>query len=227
VTGAARPLLLIHGAWHGSWFWRRVEPLLRDAGVRHLSLELPLSSYDDDVAATRAAAAGLAAEGGEGIVACGHSYGGRVLSTAALAPTPIGHLIYLAAPMPDERMLEYYANAARFRGEGVPDFEPAWRTFYSSLDRDTAAEAYAHLRPQPSGAGAMLGLDNRPWRQIETTYVVCTEDRALPPDVQRQMAANADHVAEIESDHSPFLSVPAALAEILIAVCLRGAPVAA
>lgn len=223
MTEATRPLLLIHGAWHGSWFWHRVEPLLLEAGIEHLSLELPLSSYADDVAAVRAAAAQL----GEGVVACGHSYGGRVLSTAALAPTPVRHLIYVAAPMPDERMMEYYANADRFRGEGVPDFEPAWCKFYSSLDRDTAAEAYAHLRPQPSGAGAMQGLDNRPWRTIETTYVVCTEDQALPPDVQREMAANANHVAEIESDHSPFLSAPAALTEVLVAVCAHGEPVSA
>jgi pimeloyl-ACP methyl ester carboxylesterase len=227
VTAAPRPLLLIHGAWHDAWAWHLLEPLLDEAGIAYLSLQLPLSSYEDDVAAVRVAALELArpaAAGSTGIVACGHSYGGRVLSTAALPPTPATHLVYIAAPAPDEQQISHYATAGRHRGEGIPDFESAWRTFYSGLEREQAQTAYRHLRPMPAGAGAVLGLENRPWREVDSTYVICGEDHALPTEVQRQMSQNFRHQVEIGCDHSPFLSAPTELAEILVSICRDGPP---
>jgi pimeloyl-ACP methyl ester carboxylesterase len=222
-----RPLLLIHGAWHDAWAWHLIEPLLDEAGISYLSLQLPLSSYEDDVSAVRAGAVELAESvdaGDARIVACGHSYGGRVLSTAALSPTPATHLVYIAAPAPDEEHLTRYATAGRFRGEGIPEFDDAWSTFYSGLGREAAEVAYSHLRPMPAGAGAVMGLDNRPWREIDSTYVICGADHALPPDTQRQMAQNLRYQVEIGCDHSPFLSTPTELAPILIGICRDGRP---
>ena len=56
------------------------------------------------------------------------------------------------------------------------------------------------------------------WRKVPSTYVVCSEDRALPPGLQREMAANAGTVVEWPTDHSPFLTRPAAIADL---VCAR------
>ena len=53
------------------------------------------------------------------------------------------------------------------------------------------------------------------WRDIDSTYVVCTWDRSLPPDVQRKLAMRARSVIELQSAHSPFLSIPRELASKL------------
>jgi pimeloyl-ACP methyl ester carboxylesterase len=59
-------------------------------------------------------------------------------------------------------------------------------------------------------------LEGAPARQsIPSTYVVCTEDRALPPAAQREMATRADAVVEWPTDHSPFLTRPAELAALI------------
>ena len=80
---------------------------------------------------------------------------------------------------------------------------------------DRAASALVQaLRP--------LGLDptelepmEAAWRTTATTYVVCTNDGAIPPEAQRAMAANAGVVVEWPADHSPFLTRPAAVADLV------------
>ncbi len=53
------------------------------------------------------------------------------------------------------------------------------------------------------------------WRNIPSTYVVCAKDMAMPPDLQRNIfAPRATEAIELQADHSPFLSQPAAVAEL-------------
>ena len=53
------------------------------------------------------------------------------------------------------------------------------------------------------------------WQVLPTTYIVCTDDRILSQSAQEQMAENADTTVRIDSDHSPFLSCPRVLGEVL------------
>ena len=52
---------------------------------------------------------------------------------------------------------------------------------------------------------------------LPVTYVVLTEDRALPPDYHRDQAATAgaDEIVEFAAGHSAFASRPADLAGLL------------
>ena len=55
-----------------------------------------------------------------------------------------------------------------------------------------------------------------PWRDIPSTYVVCTQDMAIPVEWQgERFAARADNVFELEASHSPFFSRPSAVADLL------------
>ena len=55
------------------------------------------------------------------------------------------------------------------------------------------------------------------WKEIRSTYVVCSADRAMPPDWQRDLfAPRLNKVVELNSSHSPFLSQPTALAEMFL-----------
>ena len=54
------------------------------------------------------------------------------------------------------------------------------------------------------------------WKSIPSTYVLCTNDRVLAPEAQRRMAARADEIVEVDSDHSPFVLRAGVLADLLV-----------
>jgi pimeloyl-ACP methyl ester carboxylesterase len=72
----------------------------------------------------------------------------------------------------------------------------------------------SRLRPMP--LEPLVQPSEPAWTSIPSTYVVCTADRVLPPAAQRWMAARADEVVEVESDHSPFLAHPRVLADLAV-----------
>ena len=103
--------VLVHGAWHGSWCWRRVRKSLQDAGHQvftptltglgersHLnSAAVDLSTHIADVANL------LRWEDLSDVILCGHSYGGNVISGVAdRTPEQIRTLVYLDAFVPED-----------------------------------------------------------------------------------------------------------------------------
>lgn len=73
---AVKTVLLVHGAWADGSSWSRVIPLLEARGLHVVSVQIPLTSLADDVAATQRA---MALETGP-VLLVGHSYGGVVIS---------------------------------------------------------------------------------------------------------------------------------------------------
>jgi pimeloyl-ACP methyl ester carboxylesterase len=212
-------VVLVHGAWHGASCWDLVVADLDRRAVANTAVQLPHTGLDDDVACARQAI--LAA--GPGSVVVGHSYGGFVISAAAASAPGIARLVYLAAFMADvgddpattmAGVASPLLAAIQVTEEGVTvDPGQARQLFYGDSDDATAAAAVARLRPLRL-AGATLTVGEPAWKSIPTTYVVCTNDLALPPEAQRAMAANADTVVEWPTDHSPFLTRPAEVAEL-------------
>ncbi|MGJ5817129.1 alpha/beta fold hydrolase [Paludibaculum fermentans] len=94
---AVKTVLLVHGAWADGSSWSKVIPLLKARGFHVVSVQIPLTSLDDDVAATKRA---LALESGP-LLLVGHSYGGVVISQAGNDPKVAG-LVFVAAYAPDE-----------------------------------------------------------------------------------------------------------------------------
>jgi pimeloyl-ACP methyl ester carboxylesterase len=56
---------------------------------------------------------------------------------------------------------------------------------------------------------------NPAWKKVPSSYVVCTDDRAVKVEQQRMRASWANHSVEIDCDHSPFFSAPAELAAFI------------
>ena len=71
-------MLLIHGAWADGSSWSKVIPLLEAKGLHVVAVQIPLTSFSDDVAATQRA---IALEDGP-VLLVGHSYGGAVITEA-------------------------------------------------------------------------------------------------------------------------------------------------
>jgi len=55
------------------------------------------------------------------------------------------------------------------------------------------------------------------WREIPSTYVVCADDLATPPEKQREHAARATDVVELPVPHHPFVTRPDLVAGVLLA----------
>ncbi|HVT42565.1 MAG TPA: alpha/beta hydrolase, partial [Acidimicrobiales bacterium] len=85
---------------------------------------------------------------------------------------------------------------------------------YNTCDDDAVAWAVARLGPQP-----LITLQGTPtaaaWKAKDSTYVVCADDMAVHPDLQRIMARRCGSVVEWPTDHSPFLCRPALVGELL------------
>jgi pimeloyl-ACP methyl ester carboxylesterase len=213
-------LVLVHGAWHGAWCWDAVIKELSDRGVPATAVELPLTGFRDDVATARRAIE----EAGDGVVVCAHSYGGMVVSTAAQGLAGVRHLVFLAAFQTDEgedmatllmREPSALTTALAVGPDGVTvDASRLHEVFYADSDPSVAEGLAARLRPMPlDDPGVMTGTPA--WKAVPSTYVVCTKDNALAPGTQRFLAARAGQVVEWDSDHSPFLTRPGDLADLL------------
>lgn len=214
-------LLLVHGAFHGAWCWDRLRPELERLGISHETVDLPFTSPDDDVAAVRS----VIDSSDESVTVLGHSFGGAVISAAAAAgEMPYGattSLIFLTAFMTAPEQSVDFSGAPGMAdiqiGEVTASIDPkdAGSAFYHRCSADDADWATARLRTMPTSVLIAPPPPLPAWQILPSTYIVCTDDRILSVSAQEQMAQNADNTIRIDSDHSPFLSCPKRLAEVL------------
>lgn len=190
-----------------------------DRGATVHAVELPFTSLADDVAAVR----GSVEDAGDTVVVVAHSYGGLVVTLAASGLGNVAHLVYVAAHMLDVRSVAGARLLAAFRrahGEWDPaaaPFAEVHARLYHDCPLDEAREAHAHLRSTPTRSLAeMLAAARAPaYADTPSTYITCTEDRLLDPSLQEQMSTKATHSHELPASHSPFLSMPDALATLV------------
>jgi pimeloyl-ACP methyl ester carboxylesterase len=226
-------IVLVHGAYHGAWCWDLLAPELEARGCRVTTVDLPIS----DPAAGAAAYADVVEAAIRGIadpLLVGHSMGGLVLPLVA-ERRPVRRLVFLAAFLPvpgssvnDQRAAEPIEGTTppataewASLGDDVWLVGPSTATelFFSDAPPDLAAWAVARLRPQcyrvmsePTPLAA--------WPGVPVSSIVCRQDRALNPEWARTAARERLGVEPIEIDgaHSPFLTRPAQLADILVAL---------
>jgi hypothetical protein len=86
----------------------------------------------------------------------------------------------------------------------------------TDVDRDRAEPELRRMLPQSLSSAA--SPSTAPDRGHPTTYIICEQDQAVPPAVQEQMAAAADHVQRLPSSHQPMSSMPERLAAVLAQV---------
>lgn len=222
-----KPVVLVHGAWHGAWCWDRVTPLLDAAGVHWVAADLPSCAradaqpgMADDVAEVERLLDEL--PGTEPAIVIGHSRGGMVISDAG-AHERAGHLVYLCAlllePGVDATAMlgATVLPSLRIDANGTSFVEPtaAAQLFFNDCDEADAAWALSQLRNM-SLSGASIDPPRRAFADKPTTYVVCEADAALPAQHQRDMAALAGAVVTWPTGHSPFVNRPDLVADLLI-----------
>jgi pimeloyl-ACP methyl ester carboxylesterase len=214
-------VVLVHGAWHGAWCWDEVVTRLRADGRTVVAVDLPSVAtggdlYDD----ARTVRDAIAAIDGDTIVV-GHSYGGIVITEGAAGLDGVRHLVYLTAFMLDEG--ESLADVAGRTPPGWQIPEPDGKTltvagpqqvFYNTCAPEVADAAAARLRPHPI-VSLVQPVRSVAWRDVPSTYVICDRDNAIPVPAQEAMSARAGTTHRLESDHSPFLTDPDAVADLI------------
>lgn len=219
-------VVLVHGAMHTPWIFDPLRERLTARGIASQAVQLPSSNPDssaaqgltEDVTVVRAA---IEAVGGP-VVLAAHSYGGVPATWAAAEAGQVAQLVHIAA-----FALEPGVSMTEWMGG---DFPPTWihspdglavkagdveESIFSGVDPSLTAEAVKRLNWQ--GKRAFTEKLGAAPKHVPRTYIVATEDPALPPPVQEQWAAQATHSARVASGHSPHLShtdeVAAVLAE--------------
>src|ERR1700693_3343286 len=91
-----RNIVIVHGAWADGSSWSKVIPLLQAKGFHVVAVQNPLTSLEDDLAATKRA---IALQDGP-VILVGHSWAGVVITEAGADPKVAG-LVYVAAFAPD------------------------------------------------------------------------------------------------------------------------------
>jgi pimeloyl-ACP methyl ester carboxylesterase len=224
-------VVLVHGAWHGPWCWQLLRPYLE---AQQLAVQCPaLPSAGEAPAGLAEDARHVSAvlrEIAGPVIVCGHSYGGMVISALDTGQADIRQLVYLCAYM--SAAGESLESSLRAAGERRPghwvrrlpdgrtqvDGERAGALFYQDCPGWTQSWAIDQLRPHWAQVLSQP-VAHPAWQRHPSCYLVCSEDRALAPRIQREVyGARAQRVVTLHSSHAPFLSLPRQLAQVLAAV---------
>lgn len=223
----SRPtIVLVHGAWADSSSWDSVVRRLQHDGYPVDAFPTPLRGLASDSAYLRAYLSAIAGP----VVLVGHSYGGAVVTDAAVGSPGVKALVYLDAFAPDagENVLQLAGPQSALANPDpttvfrfvpaalpptpttdlyvLPAFFPA--AFAGDLPRRQAAVLAATQRPVTFGA--LTEPSTTPaWKQLPSWYEVGTLDQVIPPDQQRLMAKRAHaRISTVASAHLPMISKP-------------------
>jgi pimeloyl-ACP methyl ester carboxylesterase len=234
--------VLVHGAWHGGWCWRRVEDILRAKGYRvfapsltglgdraHLfSKDISLETHVRDIVSL------VEAEELNDFVLVGHSYGGLVISGVAdILRDRVSHCVYLDGTVPDDMsrgvstgwsdtnsqdLREARLKSVREQGNGVALPPPPANAFAVTEPSD-AAWVQRRLRPMPLQTYlGKISFKNHGSTGLRRTYIGAIKPQYAP------LAATHDRIkadkswsfTTIETGHDMMVTAPSELASLLM-----------
>lgn len=218
----ANNVVLVHGAYADGSSWSGVIPLLQQAGMQVTAVQNPLTSFADDVQATRRI---LALQTGPTVLV-GHSYAGMVISEVGEDPN-VAALVYVAARAPDAGE-DYPALAAKFpaapaskglvRADGFAQLnEQAFvEDFAGDLPVEKARVLYA-VQGRISDTLFASRTTAAAWRSKPSYYAVSKNDRTIAPELQRFLAKRMNATTiELDSSHVSLISHPHEIANLVL-----------
>lgn len=243
---ASPTFVLVHGAWHGAWCWRRVLPLLRAAGVEAHAVTLTgvgerahlltpavdLHTHIQDVIGL------IEAEELSEVVLVGHSYAGMVITGVAdrllqSRPAALARLIYLDASVPDPGTAWSTPHSPETRqarteaaaASGGLSFPPPDASVFGlqGADRDWVNRRQT---PQPLAVyRSPLKFDEAALAAVPRLFVDCTAPALPTIAVSRARVRQMPgwRVSELATGHDPMVSQPQALAAELLRWCAPAA----
>jgi len=220
---ATATVVLVHGAWADGSSWNEVIARLQAEDIPVVSVQNPLSSLADDVAAVS-----RAIELVDGpVVLVGHSWGGTVITQSG-ASERVRALVYIAAFAPDRNestnslQAPYpapeYASLLRADSGGYLHFPADALPHYFAQDLPAANAMVLAATQGPIRASAFdEPVTEAAWRHLPSWYLVSGHDRMIPPQLQRDMAQRIRaRTREVPASHVPFASKPRETTAIIL-----------
>lgn len=224
-------IVLVHGAWADASSWAPVTRRLQDDGYTVLAPANPLRGLGGDAAYL---AAFLQQRTTGPVVLVGHSYGGAVITNAAMSDPDVRALVYVNAFAPEQGETVLGLQGGGGDPSALFDFvqypgAPAGdvdlyikqtvfpQLFAADLPAVTRVQLAAAQRPitlsalsEPSGAPA--------WKTLPSWYLLGTKDNILPPALQLSMAERAhSRIVTVPASHLSMLSRPVTVANVIVA----------
>ena len=235
--------VLVHGAWHGAWCWRRVTQALQVQGHRAyavtltglgdrahlLSPDITLETHIEDVRQL------IETDELNDVVLVVHSYAGMI--GTAIADRMVGrlkHLVYVDAviPKPGESWSSTQASATQQQRLAAAEasanfsFPPPDPVVFGLHDAD---HAWVQRRqtPHPGNTYRMpLAFDVQRVAATPRTFISCTEPALATIESSRLRVRDpafwggawlpGSRVIPMATGHDPMISEPAALTRLLL-----------
>lgn len=223
-------VVYVHGAFvsDSPWWWSFVADKLRPHGIESHAIDLPstgpagpLGTLSDDIDAVRKVIAEISTP----VILVGHSYGGAVISGAAVDEPRVNHLVFISAVVPegtsvvdcgfipDDQLPQLDVREDGTVSEGPQHFKS--RVLESLPSPEMTEEAVRRLTRQ-SVASFTEVATGEAWRTVPSSYIVTQFDADVPVSAQRVHAARTGAVHEVPTNHFAHLERPDLVAEILI-----------
>ena len=222
AKGGVKNVLLVHGAWEDGTSWYKVIPMLEAKGLHVVAVQIPLTSFADDVAATQRA---IALEDGP-VLLVGHSYAGAVITEAG-TDAKVAGLVYVSAVAPDKGESAFGLITSVPTPVGAelrPDKSGFLKLTPKGIAEDVAQDlsaqeiAIATATQIPTSVGAMKGEVTVPaWKSKPSWYIIAGNDRTISPQLE---AAEAKKIgattSTVASSHVIMLAQPAKVADVVV-----------
>ena len=225
-----KTVLLLHGAWADGSSWSKVIPLLEAKGLHVVAVQIPLTSFADDVSATRRA---IDLEDGP-VLLVGHSYAGAVITEAGNDPKVAG-LVYVSAVAPDKGESAFGLITSVPTPIGT-ELRPDKSGFIKLTPKGVAEDFAQDLSPNeiavltasqiPTSVGAMKGEITTPsWKSKPSWYIIAANDRAISPDLEAAQAKKIGATTTtVASSHVSMLAQPSKVANVIADAASKSTP---
>ena len=232
--------ILVHAAWLGGWAWKNVARILSEKGHVVFTPDLPGHGNDktpskditmDDYVNTLT---DILDKQDESVILVGHSFNGITVSRVAeLRPKKVKKLVYLTAFLLPNSGSFIKAVQSVHDSKAVDNFYFSEDKSYAMVKEEEIQNAFAHdiskeafegakpyIVPEPAAPLMYeLQITEKNFGAIPRFYIECTEDRAIPIEVQRSMyQGKVKKFYSMTSSHTPNFSQPENLAKILLEV---------
>ncbi len=235
---ALATIVLAHGGWSAAWAWKKVRPLIAAAGHQFftptytgLGERAHLASPSNELETHIADVLGvLKFEDLRDVVLIGHSYGGMVATGVAdRTRDRISRLIYLDAFVPanGQALIDLVPPAERQRLLGSVATGDGWRVTPNPTPPDTSAqdlEWIGKFRMPQSVKCFEQPLQLQAELDLPRVYIHCTRYADKKPFAQFANRAKGQagwQLYELDASHSPNVTAPAALVEVLAQILAR------